>query len=206
MSKLLKNIQIISFVVAVIGLIAVNSSDAFAKDDKKAEEFISKLGSDAISLLSDKSLSKSAKKTKFTKILDSKFNISTIGRFALGKYWKKATDAEKIEYQKSFRSMIINTYTDRLSEYNDQEFRITGSNVKTKRDSLVRSEIVQDNGPNLRIDWRVRNKAGKLQVIDVIVEDISMSVTQRSDFASTIQRGGGKVSAVIKSLKELNSK
>ena len=56
----------------------------------------------------------------------------------------------------------------------------------------------QGQGQPIRVDWRVRR--GK--VIDVIVEGVSMSVTQRSEFASIIQRNGGKVSALINHLKK----
>jgi phospholipid transport system substrate-binding protein len=50
----------------------------------------------------------------------------------------------------------------------------------------------------VRVDWRVRG--GK--VIDVIVEGVSMSVTQRSEFSSIIQRNGGDIEALITHLQK----
>ena len=48
----------------------------------------------------------------------------------------------------------------------------------------------------------MRYKDGKYKVIDIIVEGVSMSVTQRSDFSSVIQRGGGNVQVLIDHLRE----
>ena len=45
-------------------------------------------------------------------------------------------------------------------------------------------------------------KTGKPQIVDVIIEGVSMSLTQRSDFDSVIQRGGGKIDPLIEHLKK----
>ena len=58
-----------------------------------------------------------------------------------------------------------------------------------------------NGGEEVQVDWRVRNKGGSYKIVDVLVAGVSMSVTQRSDFASVIQRGGGNVDALIAELK-----
>ena len=47
------------------------------------------------------------------------------------------------------------------------------------------------------IDWRVRQQDGKMGVIDVIVEGISLSVTQRQEYASVIQNSGGQIDGLL---------
>ena len=42
----------------------------------------------------------------------------------------------------------------------------------------------------------------KSKIMDVIVEGVSMSVTQRSEFAAVIQRNGGKIDGLLKTLRE----
>ncbi len=67
---------------------------------------------------------------------------------------------------------------------------------------LITSYIKQNNGtPDIQLDWRLRKKKDKFYVIDVSVEGISMALTQRSEFSSIIQRGGGKISALIEHLQ-----
>jgi phospholipid transport system substrate-binding protein len=65
--------------------------------------------------------------------------------------------------------------------------------------------IVSPEGkPPVKVDWRVRNKDGRYKIVDVLVEGVSMSLTQRSDFSSVIQAGGGDVQVLLNHLKQKN--
>jgi phospholipid transport system substrate-binding protein len=45
--------------------------------------------------------------------------------------------------------------------------------------------------PPLKVDWRIRERGdGDLVAIDVIIEGISLVVTQRSEFSAVIERSG----------------
>ena len=167
-----------------------------------AQKFVDNMGKRAISFLSDDSLSQAQKEKKFRKLLRSSFDLSTIGRFALGRNWKVATDTEKKEYQRLFEDMVVEVYAARFNDYQGQEFDVSGFRDNGKKDVLVTSYIVPDSGSKVRVDWRVRNKAGQYKVIDVIIEDVSMSLTQRSDFSSVIQRGGGNFEVLLSHLRK----
>jgi phospholipid transport system substrate-binding protein len=54
----------------------------------------------------------------------------------------------------------------------------------------------------VRIDWRLVNNNGAYKINDVIVEGISMAVTQRSEFASIVQRNGGQVRSLIALMRQ----
>ena len=97
--------------------------------------------------------------------------------------------------------MIVSVYSRRFSDYNGQSLEVKSARPEGKYDVLVQSFIVPDNGQKIRLDWRVRPKKGRYKVVDVIVEGVSMALTQRSDFASVIQRGGGDVSVLLDHLK-----
>lgn len=167
-----------------------------AIEGKKAENFIKELGSDAIEALENTTDDETARRKALEQILTRNFDTDTIARFSMGRYWAAATDAERSEYKKLFKKMIVDVYTERFSEYTNQKFIVTG-NQPIGKDFIVKSTIDMGSGQPINLDWRVRR--GK--VIDVIVEGISMSVTQRSEFASIIQRNGGQVSALIDHLK-----
>jgi len=54
----------------------------------------------------------------------------------------------------------------------------------------------------MKIDWRLVAENGTYKISDVIVEGISMMVTQRSEFASVVQRNGGQVRGLIAMMRE----
>ncbi len=186
---------ILAFLVMVPSLVMANNDPAL--QGKQAENFIRSLGNDAIEALTTHKGDNGALKSEFKSILNSNFDMNTIARFSLGRYWSVATEAEQKEYKNLFRKMIVDVYTERFSEYNNQEFVVTGNRPAGRKDYIVNSQI-KGSGQPIKVDWRVRND----KVIDVIVEGVSMSVTQRNDFASIIQRNGGKVSALIDHLQK----
>lgn len=171
-------------------------------EEEQAKAFVSSLTDRGIGFLQNDSLSRAERKAEFRSLLESSFDLKTIARFALGRYWRQSSDSQKDEYLKLFEDMIVEVYSRRFGEYDGQKLAIEGVRAQGKADYIVHSAVEQQSGPDVRVDWRVRKKkSGDFKVIDVIVEGVSMSLTQRSDFASVIQRGGGDVDVLIAHLR-----
>jgi len=184
-----------AFLLLIPSLALANSDPAI--EGKKAEMFITSLGEQAIAALEGNAGNKSAIRNDFKKLLNKNFDMDTIARFAMGRYWAVATDTEKKQYSKLFKTMIVDVYTERFSEYSGQSFNVKGHKPAGRKDFIVNS-MIQGSGQPIKVDWRIR----KGRVIDVLVEGVSMSVTQRSEFASIIQRNGGQVASLIGHLEK----
>lgn len=172
-----------------------------AAADQGAQDFIAKMGDRGINFLGNQTMSMDAKKTEFSQLLTQSFDMATIGRFALGSNWKAASAAQQEEYQRLFKQMIIKVYSKRFSDYKGQKFEVRSSRKDNDKDTTVTSYIVPTDGPQVRVDWRVRNKGGSYKVVDIVVEGVSMAQTQRADFSSVIQRGGGGIEPLLKHLR-----
>ena len=175
------------------------SSDVVAQG---AEKFITKLADQGIAVLANKDASEAKQKKEFRRLLNNNFDMNTIARFSLGRYWRTASKPQRDEYMKLFKKMIIEVYSARFSDYQGQVIEVKGSRKEGERDVLVHSLLTQEAGPDVKVDWRVRNRDGRYKVIDVIVEGVSMALTQRSDFSSVVQRGGGDMEALLAHLRE----
>ncbi len=167
-----------------------------------AEGFITDLTSEGIGFLADDGMSDADRKAGFKKLLNNNFDMNTIARFSLGSNWRNASKAQQDEYLGLFKAMIVNVYSERFNNYSGQKLSVTGSRAEGGSDILVHSLMTQASGPKVKIDWRVRDRSGKFQVVDVIVEGVSMAMTQRSDFSSVIQRGGGDIEALLAHLRK----
>ena len=88
-------------------------------------------------------------------------------------------------------------YTARLGDFGGETFKIRGSRIDG--DGVIVSTDVMSPGAQtpLTIDWRLGYDNGAYKINDLIVEGISMTATQRSEFASVVQRNGGQVGGVI---------
>lgn len=179
--------------------IAVKPDDS----SKPALDFVRSTAEKGLTFLSNPESTQDQKKKEFRKLLDNSFDLNVIGRFALGKYWNSATPAQQNQYLDLFRKMVVEVYARRFGDYKGQKFEVKSARSIGKTDSLVSSQIIQVNGSEpITVDWRVRKTGDSYKVVDVLVAGVSMSVTQRSDFSSVIQRGGGNVDVLIAYLKE----
>lgn len=183
------------------GLTAMPAATTQDNVAEGAKSFIASMGDRGINFLGNQSMSMEAKRAEFASLLNESFDMNTIGRFCLGTYWRVATPAQQKEYLKLFNKMIVAIYSQRFSDYKGQKFEVRSARKENDKDSIVTSYIVPTSGPQVRVDWRVRSKGGAYRVVDIVVEGVSMSQTQRADFASVIQRGGGKVDVLLNHLR-----
>jgi phospholipid transport system substrate-binding protein len=168
-----------------------------------AFNFIQNVSSRGLAFLKNRKLTDEQRKNDFRDLLRDSFDIKTIARFTMGRYWNQASPAQQKEYLTLFEDMVIDTYSQRFSEYQGQEISMDKARAEgDKNDVLVNSLIVSSNGaPNVKLDWRVRYKNGEYRIVDVLVEGVSMSLTQRSEFSSIIQRGGGNIDVLLEKLR-----
>ncbi|WP_292908569.1 phospholipid-binding protein MlaC [Niveispirillum sp.] len=174
-----------------------------AKNPQAAADFVQSLGDRAIATLADPKVSKDQAKSVFRELLNQNFDINTISRFVLGRYWNAANDTQKKEYQSLFEQMIVEVYAERFSQYAGEKFKVGAAQASGENDAVVTSQVLRPGGqPPVNVSWRVRSKDGGHKIIDVIVENVSMSVTQRSEFASVIESNGGRFDALLEALRQ----
>ncbi len=162
---------------------------------------IRELGNRALEVLG-KNVGSTERAARFRQLFREDFDVPAIARFVLGRYWRVATEAEQQEFVRLFEGYIALAYANRLAEYSGETLKVVGSRPDGDA-SLVTSEIIRPNGaPPAKVDWRVTRADGAYKITDVVVEGVSMAVTQRSEFASVIQRNGGKVEGLLAMLRQ----
>jgi phospholipid transport system substrate-binding protein len=186
--------------VIVATVTALRPAPARAADD--AASFIADLGNQALQILSSQRPLAEREK-EFRVLFDKAFDVNTIARFVLGPYWRRATEAQRQEFIRLFTTYIVHVYTVRLSEYSNEQFKVTGSRPESENSIIVNSLATSpgSDAPT-HLDWRVIKTANGFKITDVIVEGVSMAITEREEFASVIQRGGGNIEALLKMLRE----
>lgn len=175
---------------------------ASARNATDAGSFVTTLAQDAIDQLAAPNLSEGERDTRFRKLFSDGFDVPLIARFVLGRYWRQATEAERAEYLRLFDELVVQTYARRFNEFNTARLRVLSvSRPNEDNDVIVAVEGLVASKPPVRLDVRVRQGSSAYKVIDISIEGVSMAVTQRDEFSSVIQRGGGKVEALLASLR-----
>ena len=174
------------------------ASNAVAAD---ASVFMNKLWDQTVEVLSKKSPS-AERLARFRQLFQADFDVPGIARFVLGRYWRSASEQEQQEYLKLFEDYVVFVYGTRLSSFNGETFKVRGSRTDDSG-TIVSTDIISPKGEApIKVDWRLITDHGSFRINDVIIEGISMLVTQRSEFASVVQRHGGHVGELLVMMRE----
>ena len=84
-----------------------------------------------------------------------------------------------------------------MQGYSDQKYELSSSKIDKNKVILVNMEIFSDTG-SVVVTWRLKEAKNRLFVIDLLVADISLVVTKRSEFNSMLKN-------VDYNLEEFNS-
>jgi ABC-type transporter MlaC component len=149
-------------------------------------------------------ISRTEREARFRRLLNDHFDMAAISKFVLGRHWRSANEAQRVEFQQLFVDFIVRSYWVSFSDgLRGVTFTVTGSSTGGNETILVHSRIDMPSSENIRVDWRLRAGDGSFPILDIIVEGVSMGVTHRSEFASVIQSHGG-VDGLIEVLRMKN--
>jgi phospholipid transport system substrate-binding protein len=145
-----------------------------------------------------------AKATAFVDtVLESHVDFDRVSVLVLGKYWKTASTEQKARFKTEFRRLLVRTYTTAFTEYSDWNIRYLPSQDSSEDKTMVRTEILQSNGPPVAVNYRMINNKGTWKVYDVLIEGISLLQNYRTSFTNQIAEGGS-VEQLIKDLTARN--
>lgn len=183
--------------VACFGVTAQSES----LDAGEAKGFIERLGTETLDLLTNRELARTEQQREVRRLLKKGFAVNTISRFVLGRYWRVSTETQRTEYQTLFVEYVIDYLVANLGRYSGQTFQVVGERTDGTRGAIVESRVNSPDGAPVTVHWRVLNSDAGPKIVDVVVEGVSLALTQRAEFASVIQRKGGSVDGLIEELE-----
>lgn len=122
-------------------------------------------------------------------IVASHFDFDRMSSWVLGKYWRTAKADEKKRFAREFRTLLVRTYAKALNDNYDKKIAMLPTRDKGD-EAVVRTEVQQDAGFPIPIDYRMYIKDGTWLVYDVSVDGISLVTNYRSSFSTEIRKDG----------------
>lgn len=157
-----------------------------------AQALVEALAAEGVLLLEDRAAPLGERAERFRTLLDKYFATDAIARWVLGRYWSQFSPEQQREYRELFEDLVVYGYVKRFGEYTGERLRIVRTLQDSSTQATVFSEIERPGGAQpVRVDWRVGGRDGVVKITDVVVENVSLSQTWRSDFAAIMQQGGG---------------
>jgi phospholipid transport system substrate-binding protein len=188
---------------SVAAVAALAGTPARAQDvSKEAAELIRTLGDRTIKIIADKTVTRPQRTDLFLGMLREHFDMAAIGRFTLGRYWRTATPDQQSQFLALFEQSLVHTYASRLGDYKGETFNIANTRSEGDNHAMVGVLIDRPGEAAVRVDWRILKRGDRLRVVDLIVEGISLSVTQQQEFGSVIQRNNGQIDPLLAVLRD----
>ena len=143
---------------------------------KGASTFVMALANDAITNLTGNALTDLQRQEKLRGILKSYFDVNSIGKWVLGRHWRKASAAERLEYLGLFEDLIVNTYAIRFKSYSNEKIKLTGT-ASRGQTAIVKSVIERGSKQPVRVDWRVTYPDGQYKIFLILGKLVTKKCT-----------------------------
>jgi phospholipid transport system substrate-binding protein len=191
--------------LAVLGVAFVAPGVPSAQD-AAAGAFLESLTHDIFAKLADASLSQTEKERDLRSLFRQNFDVPAISRFVLGKYWRKASTAERQDFVEVFEEMNMRLFLAMVGEFSEEMFSVVKVQQDADKPSLswVITKVGQSDGEPVSAVWRVRNKDDQHKVLDIVIEGVSMAITLRHEYGAVVRTDG--VDGLIAIMREKSAK
>lgn len=188
---------------AVFAAILLMTGNARADVDAAgAEAFVKNVTNDGIENIINANISQKEKDARFEKLFNNALDLDFIGKFVLGRAWRTATPQQRKDFIATYRELNIKTWSKRFDEFKGKNFVFKGTTPSNSANQIfVNSTVPMDQGEPAKVVWRVKQNGNQFKIVDIIIENVSLAITARNEYAGFIKNNAGGVDALIKDLQ-----
>ena len=130
-------------------------------------------------------------------LLDELVDFELLSRGVMGKHYKGATDEQKVAFQETLRTYLIEVYTKALVTFKSKTIEIIPLNKPATTKATISMKVATQDDSNFLLAYSMAKKESDWQVRNIIVDGINMGLTYRSQFDSMMNSNGSDIDAVI---------
>ena len=139
-------------------------------------------------VLDDKDLKKperhEERRQRLEKVVGARFDYSEMSRRSLGTQWNQLSDKDRQEFVDLFRTLLTNTYADRVENYSGEGVQYLNERSE-KEYAEVRTKVLSGK-TEIPMDYRLLRKDNDWRVYDVVVDGVSLVNNYRGQFSKIL--------------------
>ena len=125
------------------------------------------------------------RRRRLEQVVGDRFDYQEMSRRSLGAPWNTVSDKEKEEFVALFRTLLINSYADKIETYSGEGVQYL--NERTEKEyAEVRTKVLTGK-VEIPLDYRLINKGDTWRVYDVVVDGISLVNNYRGQFSKILR-------------------
>ena len=179
------------FATALLGVVVgLALATAPVRAAGTARDVVAGAMDEILAVLKDKGTTTQDRMGKIESIAYVHFDFDSMSRFVLAKNYKDLNDQQRKAFEEEFKKHISLTYGRRVENYSNESIQTGEPREERNKDVTVPTKIMGGQANGVEIDYRMRQKNGNWQVIDVIIERVSLVSNFRSQIQEIISSKG----------------
>ncbi|GAA6181673.1 ABC transporter substrate-binding protein [Shimia sp. NS0008-38b] len=176
------------------------ASSSLALTDASAKQLIDAAVSDINRVISSgKALNAMIK--DFERILVKYGDVSIIARSALGPDARSLSNSQLRSYTKAFQGYISRKYGKRFNEFVGGKVEVVGARPVKSFYEVTTKVTLKGQAP-FQVNFLVSDKSGKDKFFDMIIEGISLRLSEKAEIGAMLDRRKGDINLLIQDLKK----
>ena len=154
---------------------------------KATEEMMAELRKNRDAIAEDKSIVNDI----VERVLVPQIASNTIARKVMGKHARTASDEQKERFAAAFKGYMIRFYSNAFAEYKDETVDyLEAPEYDDQRRVTIRTKLNLSSGTPIPINYVLQRSGDSWKIIDVVIEGISLVISNRTQFNTSISRDG----------------
>ena len=197
MNKISRRFLIGSATAAAV--LPASTLPAFALTEARARTLVDRVVADINKVIaSGKSVN--AMIADFERIFGRYADVNIIARSTLGQDSRRASSSQMRAFTAAFKSYIARKYGKRFREFIGGKIEVTGVR-KVKSWHEVRSVVKLRGQSPFQVLFLVSDRSGKDLFFDMVIEGVSLRLSERTEIGAILDRNGGNIDKLIADLK-----
>jgi phospholipid transport system substrate-binding protein len=185
--------------LAAFGAAAVLPGGAAALTDAQARDLVGRVVGEINGIINS-GRSEAAMIREFERVFARYADVPVIARSVLGPAARTASPADLRAYTEAFQGYMARKYGKRFREFAGARIEVTGAQPVRTYFEVVSTARLRGQAP-FEVRWRVSDRSGRDLFFDLIIEGVSMMVTERAEIGAMLDRRRGDLRAMTEDLR-----
>lgn len=137
----------------------------------------------------------------FEGIFDRYADVNLIARSTLGADANRASAAQMAAFTQAFRGYIARKYGKRFNEFRNGQVEVLGVRA-VKSWHEVQGRVITRGEAPYDVRFLVSDRSGRDLFFDMLIEGISLRLSERTEIGSMLDRRRGNIDALIADLRQ----
>lgn len=139
-----------------------------------------------MAILTDKALQaedrQEERRRRIRQAVLQRFSFDEMAQRSMATHWRKLSAAQQKEFVSVFSDLLERSYIAKVERGVDKQIRYGKETIDNDGYAQVQSEIVDSQGMNIDVEYRLLRRQSNWEVYDIIIEGVSLINNYRTQF------------------------